>query len=116
MEDQLPKGELCDTSLPGRIDRSTGPMAREVIVCGVFNDLATLNTVQVRSHFKRGGNSFRGVQNTMARMASRHIRKYSGEAQSTGLGRPAPALLLCRLLTVSFSKFITLSESRVLHL
>lgn len=81
-----------------------------------FNDLTTLNTFQVRSYFKRGGNSFRGVQNTMARMASRHIGKYSGEAQSTGLGRPAPALLLCRLLTVSFSKLITLSESRVLHL
>ena len=63
-----------------------------------FNDLITLNTVQVRSHFKSGGDSLRGVQNTMARMASRHIPKYSCEAQSAGLGRPAPDFLLCRLL------------------
>ena len=53
----------------------------------LFNDLITLNTVQVRSHFKSGGDSLRGVQNTMARMASRHIPKYSCEAQSAGLGR-----------------------------
>lgn len=65
-----------------------------------FNDLITLNTVQVRSHFKSSGNSLRGVQNTMARMVSQHIHKYSCEAQSTGLRRPAPDFLLCRLLTV----------------
>ena len=65
------------------------------MVC--FNDLSTLNTVQVRSHFKRGGSSLRGVQNTMARMVSRQIHPYSGEAQGAGLGQPTPEFLPCRL-------------------
>lgn len=68
------------------------------MVC--FNDLATLNTVQVRSHFKRGGSSLWGVQNTMARMASRQIHPYSGEAQGAGLRQPPPDFLPCRLLAV----------------